>query len=123
MRLAIAIVALGLITLIALLIPSAPGAPSWLAHAWAFRRINAIQLALGAGAPVAVGVWALVRSPLVRWQAIAATGGFGVVFLKLQIYRGLTRVLDALVSLQLLTAAVLLGLIASILAIVVAADG
>jgi hypothetical protein len=123
MKLAIAILVLGAATLVALLMPSAPGSPSWLAFAWETRRINGIQLALGAGVPLGIGIWALLRGPLVRWQAIAATAGFGVVFLKVQIYRGLTRVLDAPISFQVMTAAVLLGLVTSVVAIVVASDG
>jgi hypothetical protein len=122
MRLPIAFIVLGAATLVALFLPVTPGAPAWLAVAWETRRINAVLLVLGAGAPVVMGVWALVRRPMVRWQAIAAAGGFGVVFLKVQVYRGLTRVLSAPASMQVLAVAVLAGLLVAVTAIVLAPD-
>jgi len=119
---AIGILVFGAVAFAALLMPMASRSPSWLSFAWETRRIHGILLALGAGVPVAMGLWALVRQPLVRSQAIAATAGFGVVFLKLQIYRGLRRVFDAPGSIQVLTLAVLLGLATSVTAIIFAPD-
>ena len=107
---------------VALLVPIASDGPSWLGYAWQSRRLNAVLLAVGAGVPVLVGAWGLLRSPLVRWHAIAATAGFTLIFLKLQLYRGLTRVLDAPLATQLVTVAVLLGLASSVVAMVVAPD-
>ena len=122
MKLPIAIMTCAAATLVALFLPVQPGAPGWLSVAWETRRINAILLVVGAGVPLAMGVWALLQRPLLRWQAIAATGGFGVVFLKVQVYRGLTRALSAPLSMQILTVAVLVGLVAGAIAIVVAPD-
>jgi hypothetical protein len=122
MKLSIAIMTCAAATLVALFLPVVPGAPGWLSVAWETRRINAILLVVGAGVPLGMAVWALMRRPMLRWQAIAATGGFGVVFLKVQVYRGLTRVLSAPASMQVLTVAVLLGLIAGAIAIVLAPD-
>jgi len=122
MKLAVGFIVLGAATLVALFLPVSPGGPAWLAVAWETRRINAVLLVLGAGAPVAMGVWALAHRPLLRWQAIAAAGGFGVVFLKVQVYRGLTRVLSAPASMQVLAVAVLAGLLVAVTAIVIAPD-
>jgi hypothetical protein len=121
-KLPVAIVVLAGVTLVALFLPVAHGAPGWFAMAWATRRINAILLVLGAGVPLAMGIWALIRRPLLRWQAIAAAGGFGIVFLKVQVYRGLTRVLDAPASMQILTVTVLAGLVTTAIATVIAPD-
>ena len=107
---------------VALLIPIATDAPSWLGYAWQSRRLNAVLLALGAGVPVGIGAWTLLRRPLVRWQAIASTAGFALIFLKLQLYRGLSRVLDAPLATQLVIVAVMLGLATSVVAMVVAPD-
>lgn len=122
MRLSVAIIACAVATLVALFLPVLPRAPGWLSVAWETRRINAILLVLGAAVPLAMGVWALISRPLLRWQAIAATGGFGVVFLKVQVYRGLTRVTSAPLSMQILTAAVLVGIVIGAIAIVLAPD-
>jgi hypothetical protein len=122
MKLAIAFIVLGAATLVALFLPVTAGGPAWLGVAWETRRINAVLLVLGAGAPVAMGLWALAHRPLLRWQAIAAAGGFGVVFLKVQVYRGLTRVLSAPASMQVLAVAVLAGLVVAVTAIVIAPD-
>lgn len=122
MKASVAIAVLGIATLVGLLMPMAAGLPAWITVAWETQRIHAILLVLGVAVPIGVGVWGAVRRPLLRWQAIAATAGFGVVFLKVQIYRGLTRVLDAPPSMQVLTAAVLLGLATSFVAILTAPE-
>ena len=122
MKLAIAFIVLGAATLVALFLPVTTGGPAWLAMAWETRRINAVLLVLGAGTPVVMGLWGLARRPLLRWQAIAVAGGFGVVFLKVQVYRGLTRVVSAPASMQVLAIAVLTGLLVAVTAIVIAPD-
>ena len=122
MKLPAAFIACAVATFVALFLPVLPGAPPWLSVAWETRRINAILLALGAGVPLAIGIWALVGGRLLRWQAIAVTGGFGVVFLKVQVYRGLTRVLSAPLSMQILAVAVLAGIVAGAIAIVISPD-
>jgi hypothetical protein len=116
------IAACGVAILVGLCMPvsAAAGSPAWFTVAWESERIHAVLLALGAGLAIVIGAWGATRRQLWRWQAIAATGGFGVVFLKVQIYRGLTRVPWAPASVKILTAAVLIGLAASIIAIVLA---
>jgi hypothetical protein len=121
-RLAIGILVPGLLVLVALLMPMAPQSPSWLGFAWESRRINGIQLALGAGIPIAIGIWGIARHRILRWQSIVTAAGFGVVFLKVQLYRELTHLGDAPLSLQVMTPAVLGGLAVSLVAMVVASD-
>jgi hypothetical protein len=121
-KIAIGIVVPGLVVLVALMMPMAPQGPSWLGFAWESHRINGLQLALGAGVPIVVGIWGVARRRVPRWQAIATAAGFGVVFLKVQLYRGLTHLGDAPTSLQVMTPAVLLGLAVSLVAMFVASD-
>lgn len=122
MKVAVALALLGVAALVGLSLPVAPGMPAWLSVAWDAQAIHAVLLVLGASTPIAVGAWAALRRPLLRWHAIAATAGFGVVFLKVQVYRGLTHVLGAPLSMQILTASVLVGLATAIAAIIVAPD-
>jgi hypothetical protein len=121
-KLAIAILVLGGAALVSLLLPYADGAPSWLRYAWDTRPLNAILLVAGVAFPIAIGAWSALRPPLVRWQAIAATAGFGMLFLKIQLWRGLPRIVDAAISIQLMTAAVFVGLAVSLAAIIASPD-
>src|SRR5688500_17239108 len=102
--------------------PMAPHSPSWLGFAWESRRINGIQLALGAGVPIGLGIWGVVKGRVLRWHAIAAAAGFGVVFLKVQLYRGLSHLGDAPTSLQVMTPAVLVGLAVAAVAMIATGD-
>jgi hypothetical protein len=118
-KLAIGILVLGLACLVALLLPSAdaPDQTSWLVAMWETRRpIDSILLALGAGLPIVMGVWGIVREPL-RWHGAVATAGFALVFVKFRMWEAIKRFTEAEVSGQLLMAATIAGMLISFVAL------
>ena len=118
MKLAIGILVLGLACLVALLLPSAAGQTSWLVAMWETRRpIDAILLALGAGSPLVMGTWGLVKPPLLRWQGAVATSGFALVFVKFRMWQAIEDIADLELATQILIAAAVAGMLVSFIAL------
>lgn len=111
--LAVGILVLGGAALATLLIPTRAG-PSWVALALAHRPFDGAVLLVGAGLPIVLGAWALVRPPVHSWQGAVATSGFALIFVKLRAWRVLADYVDLERSLQLLIAACVLGMVVSL---------
>jgi hypothetical protein len=117
-KLAAGILVLGLACLVALLLPSAPGQPSWLLAMWETRRpIDAILLALGAGIPIVMGTWGVLRPPGMRWHGAFSTAGFALVFVKFRMWETIEVFADLNVAGKLLIGATIGGIVIAFLAL------
>lgn len=74
---------------------------------------------LGGFALAAVaGGMALAKPPAQSWQAPAAVAGFALVFIRLKMWEGITKIMDAPLPGKLMLIAVVGGLVVSILGLV-----
>lgn len=118
MKLSAGILVLGLACLVALLLPAAPGQPSWLLATWETRRpIDAILLALGAAIPIVMGTWGVLRPPGLRWHGAVATAGFALVFVKFRMWETIEVIADLNVAGKLLISATIVGIVVAFLAL------
>lgn len=74
-------------------------------------------IVLGWALPAVMGAIALIRPPLRSWQAAASLAGFAVVAIRTRIWQTISEVADAPLDGRLGLAALVLGLVASVLAV------
>jgi len=79
--------------------------------------VPALLVLIGYVAPAAMGGMGLSKPPFLQWQAIVSLAGFGLAFVKLEMWKALPHIADAPAKIAIFMIATVVGIVVSALAI------
>jgi hypothetical protein len=82
-----------------------------------FDKVQAILLLAAFALPTIAGAMAMAKPPMAKWQPIVAIAGFGLGAVKFRIWEALPHITDDLIRGILILGGIVLGLVASIMAV------